>query len=279
MNSSFDSLKHEEIRSESTPKSILRKNSKSGMKSKVVFSPTKEVKNFKDYFDSTDDDIIEDSIPLGLNLTKHKLKKLDKQDEKLIHKILTDSNIPYVLSLYLQLLFNILIVGLIAYFVIIFITTIRADINNKLELYVTDSLQEISRCSKEFYRNKCNGERIPPILENQCSNWLRCMNRDPQLIGKSRITAEMLAEILNGFIKPISWKSMIFLIVIIFGSIVMTNVAFNTYRKSTNIKLDQLQMTIKKQNDVIETLKAEKSIDYLHDDLSISSPLIKKNYS
>ncbi|EGV66767.1 hypothetical protein PSN45_002947 [Yamadazyma tenuis] len=278
------------IRSESTPKSILKKNSKTGLKSKVLFSPTKEVKNFKDYFDSTDDEIMNDSIQLNLNRRRVSRRGshedittavLDKDDENLIHRILTDSNIPYVLSLYLQLLFNILIVGLIAYFVVIFITTIRSDINNKLELYITDSLQEISKCSREYYRNRCNDDKVPPVLENQCTSWLKCMNRDPQLIGKSRITAETLADILNGFVKPISWKAMFFLLIAIFGSLVITNVAFNTYRKSTNVKLDQLESTIKKQNHLIDVLKSEsRSGNYLEpQDLSISSPLQNRNYS
>lgn len=279
---SFD-IKSDGIRSESTPKSILKKSSKSSLKGRGVnFSPTKEVKNFKDYFDSTDDEALNESIPLELNLnrTKHKeTPELTKEDEKLIHKILTDSNIPYVLSLYLQLIFNIIIIGLICYFIIIFVTTIRSDINYKLELYITDSLQEISKCSREYYRNKCNEDIIPPVLENQCTTWLKCMNRDPQLIGRSKLTAETLADILNGFIRPISWKSIIFLVIMVFGSVTLTNVAFNTYRHSTNIKLDQLESTIRKQNALIEKLKSDenylKDLD-IYDDLSVSSPLVKK---
>lgn len=219
-------------------------------------------------------------MELNLNRTKHKeTPELTKEDEKLIHKILTDSNIPYVLSLYLQLIFNIIIIGLICYFIIIFVTTIRSDINYKLELYITDSLQEISKCSREYYRNKCNEDIIPPVLENQCTTWLKCMNRDPQLIGRSKLTAETLADILNGFIRPISWKSIIFLVIMVFGSVTLTNVAFNTYRHSTNIKLDQLESTIRKQNALIEKLKSDenylKDLD-IYDDLSVSSPLVKK---
>jgi hypothetical protein len=274
---SVDSPMVEGIRSESTPKSILKKSSKSSLKNRGVnFLPTKEVKNFKDYFDSTDDDIMNVSVPLDLKLGD---KELTPDDNKLIHKILTDSNIPYVLSLYLQLIFNVLIIGLICYFVVIFITTIRSDMNYKLELYITDSLQEISKCSREYYRNKCNEATIPPVLENQCTNWMKCMNRDPQLIGRSKLTAETFADILNGFIKPISWKSIVFLAIMIFGSVIVTNMAFNTYRHSTNIKMDQLESTIKKQTALIDKLKSENYLkDLEYNDLTISSPLVKKNH-
>lgn len=278
--SSFDTHRFD-IRSESTPKSILKKKrTDNGIKSKVLFSPTKEIKNFKDYFDSTEESISHNPRP-----------KLDEafpmEEERLINRILTDSNIPYVLSLYLQLIFNMIILISLSYFIIIFVRTIRSDINNKTELYVSDLLQEISKCSREFYRNKCN-TNIPPVLETKCTDWSKCMNRDPQLLGKSKITAEILADILNGFVKPISWKTIFFIITIVFGSLIITNLAFNTYRHSSNVKVDQLESTIKHQQLLIQEMSSRtthrgrtESQDYLNDldnlDLSNPSPLAKKS--
>ncbi|CAH6723531.1 putative nucleus export protein Brr6p [[Candida] jaroonii] len=274
MNSTFDNY---DIRSESTPKSIIKRQSANSPK-KVNFSPTKEVKNFKDYFDSSDESIRSNRV----NDSQNKYDEI--LHEPLINRIITDSNIPYVLSLYLQLIFNIIIIGLICYFIIIFIQTIKSDINNKLQLYISDTLQEISKCSRHYYRNKCDEAKVPPILEDKCTNWMKCMNRDPQLIGKSKITAEIFADIINGFIKPISWKSIFFLITLIIGSLLTTNVVFNSYRNPHNIEIDKLQMIIKHQNVLIEDLKTLKtsrpSLDYLDDldnELSISSPLNKKS--
>lgn len=274
MNSTFDNY---DIRSESTPKSIIKRQSGNSPK-KVNFSPTKEVKNFKDYFDSSDESIRSNRI----NDSQNKYDEI--LHEPLINRIVTDSNIPYVLSLYLQLIFNIIIIGLICYFIIIFIQTIKSDINNKLQLYISDTLQEISKCSRHYYRNKCDESKVPPILEDKCTNWMKCMNRDPQLIGKSKITAEIFADIINGFIKPISWKSIFFLITLIIGSLLTTNVVFNSYRNPHNIEIDKLQMIVKHQNILIEDLKNLKTsksslnyLDELDNELSISSPLNKKS--
>lgn len=288
------------IKSESTPKSILKKKrNDNGLKSRVLFSPTKEIKNFKDYFDSTEESLTdpryrerrhgveenEDCNREGAELG------LTTEDERLINRVLTDSNIPYVLSLYLQLLFNLVILVSIIYFLLVFIRTIKSDINNKTELYISDLLQEISKCSREFYRNKCDNAHIPPVLESKCTNWSKCMNRDPHLLGKSKITAEILADILNGFVKPISWKTIFFLLVMIFGSLVITNLAFNTYRRSSNVDINQLELTIKHQQLVLALLLQSQnrhlgrgpyqSTHYLNDldtlELSNPSPLAKKS--
>lgn len=198
-------------------------------RTKVLFSPTKEVVSFgnepeKDY---------------TVDLTR-----LEEELEKKVHppsigfwaRVLTDPTIPYVLLLYLQLFFNLLLVSVLLYLVYVFITTIKADINQKIEIYTTDATREISRCTRDYYRNKCsteNGNTRAPALEQPCTVWEKCMNRDPQLIGKSKITAETFADIVNGFLRPISWKSLILVNIMIFGSLFVTNIAFGSYRSGS----------------------------------------------
>lgn len=35
------------------------------------------------------------------------------------------------------------------------------------------------------------------------------MNRDPSVIGRAKVSAELLAEVVNGFVEPISWKTLV----------------------------------------------------------------------
>jgi Di-sulfide bridge nucleocytoplasmic transport domain len=35
------------------------------------------------------------------------------------------------------------------------------------------------------------------------------MNRDPTVVGRARVSAETFAEIVNSFIEPISYKTMV----------------------------------------------------------------------
>lgn len=205
---------------------------------RVIFSPTKEVVSFHNEYFSDDENA--KGVDNTVDLTIEKIEPdTAAADQSFLSKLVTDPTIPYVLSLYLQLLFNLLLISIILYLIYIFMKTIKTDINNKLEVYVMDALQEISLCSREYYRNKCSvedGHKRAPALEQTCTAWSKCMNRDPQLIGKSKITAETFADIVNGFLRPISWKSMIFLSLMIMGSLFVTNVAFGSYRSFSGVK-------------------------------------------
>lgn len=38
------------------------------------------------------------------------------------------------------------------------------------------------------------------------------MNRDPTMVGRSRVSAELIGEVVNGFFEPISWKTMVWML-------------------------------------------------------------------
>ena len=46
---------------------------------------------------------------------------------------------------------------------------------------------------------------------HQCATWESCMSRDPKVIGRAKVGAEMLAEVVNGFVEPISWKTLVYI--------------------------------------------------------------------
>ena len=35
------------------------------------------------------------------------------------------------------------------------------------------------------------------------------MNRDPSKVGTARVVAELVAEVINSFVEPISWKTLV----------------------------------------------------------------------
>jgi hypothetical protein len=43
----------------------------------------------------------------------------------------------------------------------------------------------------------------------QCGAWETCMNRDPTVVGRAKVGAELIAEVINGFVEPISWKTLV----------------------------------------------------------------------
>lgn len=44
---------------------------------------------------------------------------------------------------------------------------------------------------------------------HQCGLWETCMNRDPTKVGRARVGAELIAEVINGFVEPITWKTLV----------------------------------------------------------------------
>lgn len=144
-------------------------------------------------------------------------------------KLSTDT--PYVLLVYLQLLFNSSLVFVALYLVINLILIIRTDINHKVLDHITRLRQEIESCTQEYNTNRCFPvEQRTKFIEKHCIEWEVCMSRDPKSISRSRIGAETFAEVMNGFVDVISWKTMLFIFLSIGAGIYATNLAMNNYK-------------------------------------------------
>lgn len=139
-------------------------------------------------------------------------------------------NLPILLSIWLQLAYNAIIMAVVSYFVWTFYSTVKRDVDMKVDEYSADILQEMAMCSKDYLANNCMPGKRVPALETMCNAWERCMNRDPKIVGRARVSAETFAEIINGFLRPISFKSMVFVIFLLAGSLFVCNFGFGTYR-------------------------------------------------
>ncbi|KAI9848600.1 MAG: hypothetical protein M1837_007269 [Sclerophora amabilis] len=117
--------------------------------------------------------------------------------------------LPHILSYYAQLLLNVFTVLFIIYLVYVVISTIRSDVDMQSEKVMAETLAEMAACAQQFVDNKCDRSNRVPALEAVCTNWEKCMNRDPNSVGRARVSAHTFAEILNSFIEPISYKALV----------------------------------------------------------------------
>lgn len=46
-------------------------------------------------------------------------------------------------------------------------------------------------------------------MKQFCDEWERCMKRDASVVGRAKVAAETLAEVVNGFVEPITWKTLV----------------------------------------------------------------------
>jgi hypothetical protein len=118
-------------------------------------------------------------------------------------------NLPNVLSFYAQLGVNTFIAGLTIFGIYTFWMTVRADVDKASENERSLILNEMVLCKKNFVDNGCGSDRRVPALKAVCDDWEHCMTRDPDSIGRARVSAHTFAQIFNSFIEPISYKAMV----------------------------------------------------------------------
>lgn len=91
-------------------------------------------------------------------------------------------------------------------------------------------MAEIQQCSRQYIENRCSPELRVPAMEKACSTWEACMKRDPSTLGRAKLSAETFAEVINSLIDPISYKTMMFILLGVFGTMFASNYAFNAAR-------------------------------------------------
>ncbi|KAH6667259.1 Di-sulfide bridge nucleocytoplasmic transport domain-containing protein [Halenospora varia] len=105
-------------------------------------------------------------------------------------------DLPHVLSFYAQLAVNIFIAGLTIFGVYTFWMTVRADVDKASEKERALILNEIELC-RSFMANGCGSDLRAPALQTVCENWEQCIIRDPDSIGRARVSAHTFAQIVT----------------------------------------------------------------------------------
>lgn len=118
-------------------------------------------------------------------------------------------HVPSILSWWAQLVVNLSLFSLAVYVVFGFVSAIRTEFEQAAEEVSDGILAEMATCAKSYVDNRCAGNDRLPALETVCENWERCMNRDPDKVGRAKVSAHTMAVIINSFIDPISWKAIV----------------------------------------------------------------------
>ncbi|KAK9466031.1 Di-sulfide bridge nucleocytoplasmic transport domain-containing protein [Lipomyces arxii] len=152
----------------------------------------------------------------------NQLATIQQSNGSLLTFLSHHDNLPYVFASYLQLVFNVFLVLVMFYLIFSFVLMIRHDIARKVEESVAEAEAIIAQCGKNYMLNRCGDLRLP-AFEAQCAEWKTCMNSDSNAVGRASIGAETIAGIVNSFIEPISYKTMMFVLCLIFGSLYVSS--------------------------------------------------------
>lgn len=147
--------------------------------------------------------------------------------------MMQNPNLPYIITSYLQLAFNGIMLAAMAYVVYLFISSVRQDVGFKFSAHSGEILMAKSKCAKLYVLNECAAHSRRPALETLCDQWELCMNRDEHAVNRARLGAETLAEIISGFIDRFSYKALGLISLLFLGSMFVSNFAFGFFRAKT----------------------------------------------
>jgi len=139
-------------------------------------------------------------------------------------------SVPHILSYYAQFMFNVFLLGCCGYLIYCFWSAVQGDVDKKSYEAIADVLADMARCANDYEKNNCAPATRMPALEVMCQAWDKCMKRDPNKIGRARVSAHTFAEIFNSFVEPISWKAMAFTTILVFGCFGISNMV-SRYRQ------------------------------------------------
>ncbi|KAI4249185.1 MAG: hypothetical protein L6R40_000643 [Gallowayella cf. fulva] len=147
----------------------------------------------------------------------------------------THPNLPHILSYYAQFLLNFFLVTVVIYMIYAFWSTIRSDVNEKSKEAASEIMVEMAMCLRDYKDNKCDKpEARVPAMESICNSWEKCMQRDPTMVGRAKVSAHTFAEIINNFFQPISAKTLISLCVLFLGCLAVNNLTMYLFRHKTH---------------------------------------------
>ncbi|KAI8064206.1 Di-sulfide bridge nucleocytoplasmic transport domain-containing protein [Gongronella butleri] len=92
------------------------------------------------------------------------------------------------------------------YLVVQFMIVLKQDMVTKMALYESNHLDKQLQCSRDYHHSEC-ATRMRPAMKEICDQWQKCIF-EPAWMGKTKVIAETFADIVNGFVDTISYKSM-----------------------------------------------------------------------
>ena len=160
----------------------------------------------------SDETDYEDHIPPSSSLSPSK-STTPPQTMGTIPSILTfmhaHPDLPDILSRYAQFILNLFFVALLIFVVYCFLATVRSDVDEASREVAAETMAEMVACTREFKSNKCDRADRVPAMESMCNSWQKCMDRDPAMVGRARVSAQTFAEIITSFAEGISYKTMV----------------------------------------------------------------------
>lgn len=118
-------------------------------------------------------------------------------------------NVPAILSWWAQLVVNLSLFSLAVWMVFSFVSEIRNEFDAVASKEMDSILHSIAECMQRYEDNKCAAGNLVPGLVPICAADRKCMDTDPTHVRRAMLSARTMAQIIDSFIEPISWKAIV----------------------------------------------------------------------
>lgn len=123
--------------------------------------------------------------------------------------------LPALLHEWAHLIYNLFLLCVLAYFVSAVVMSLYSDYTMKFKEMQQMVIQENTDCRRHYSDNRCLPDTRVPAMQQQCQEWEKCMHRDTKAIAATKISATVLAEILDTFVQTLSYKTILFIVVML----------------------------------------------------------------
>ncbi|KAF7713946.1 Uncharacterized protein PECH_000731 [Penicillium ucsense] len=141
-------------------------------------------------------------------------------------------NVPAILSWWAQLVVNLSLFSLAVWMVFSFVAEIRNEFDAVASKEMDSILHSIAECMQRYEDNRCAAGNLVPGLIPICAADRKCMDTDPTHVRRAMLSARTMAQIIDSFIEPISWKAIIIFLATIGTVAWASNWSFRSFRNN-----------------------------------------------
>ncbi|KAF9973135.1 hypothetical protein BGZ73_003649 [Actinomortierella ambigua] len=138
-------------------------------------------------------------------------------------------DLPFILSAYAQLLLNMILVACLFAIGYNAYATIQEEVSTELSKAELQRGKKYDEC-RRAYDTTCRGETLLEGTMMYCKGLQQCIEENTHIVGKAVLSARTYATIANAFVHTLTWKTMMFLLLLVLGGLFVSNYALNSYR-------------------------------------------------
>ncbi|CAO3567590.1 unnamed protein product [Mortierella alpina] len=142
-------------------------------------------------------------------------------------------DLPFILSGYVQVAMNAVFAMVMVYIAASFIIGIQSEVSMNANVVLKEERKRLEVCEQRWKSFDCDN-LVNPVGDKLawCAEAQKCLESIPNIPGRASVAAKTFGLIVDSFVHAISFKTMAFVIVVLFGGLYVSNNTLSSYRNS-----------------------------------------------